>query len=623
MAAYAAGGAAGAAAVCAGLTGMGVCIGGITALALIPLYIKKSDSSDNEGTSLNSVIGSNRTLESHTSAVIALAVLKNLMASGSRNGEIIIWNTIEWQPIKEVSVSGEINGLKFVDSFSLVSISSSDGVIFWDTQTGDNKFTFKNNLLGIMNSLVINSQRQEIASMAILDASTGKRNITITAIDNVLFISQLSNGLLVSAVKNSLYFYNLVDGLPVNLVKNLPTEITSLVVNGTDNTFVENNSELPEPEEPKLITIPIKAHSGQVTTFDTNNDDLIASGSLDGSVVFINRSTTQIMKRFEFSDSIVHVKFDDPFVLVVSSGGNLSKIDLNTFSLEKSVKLTETVTSAQLINNNILIGTETGFIRVYQKDTLAKIRDYPKSDNPIDVIANLNGSLFASSSGNELKIWTSNYSLFSGPIDTTSKVMAIFMISNKNVVTIGQDGLIIVWADPRYDRLSDSKISGSNVQVTSAVTANSGNIFIALKNSIIEYDLLNKIEVGAEPIEATQIIIDRFQRPIIGVENGSVFLNVIEIIIPATETTHEEKTTQKEITTQKKIKISTTETTQQAKTTKLRLETSNEANWTDSVTNLTTNALSMASNQTYAGTDLKIFTALIILISFLNKILFF
>ncbi|RNA35618.1 hypothetical protein BpHYR1_038224 [Brachionus plicatilis] len=652
--------------ICLGIIGLILILGAIAAVILVLIF---NDNSNEVSPAAPVLIGNNITLEYHTASVIALAIIKNLMASASRNGEIIIWNVTIWKPKHQITISEEINDLKFVDGFSLASISANEGLKFWDTESGENRLTYKNINFGIMNSMVINDQRvlfigtnlgyilvfdrfgekkddfrasgpvislhkmlngdivtnlntsirffknSDNSLIRIIPIETGMDTFTVTAptrgineslvyslkssflildplgdqfksitnIENNLFniTSQLSTGLLVSANSKDILFFNLATGLLVNSIRNIPAKITSMVANGTnviigtdsrlvvifENTFVENNAELPEPEEPKLITIKIKAHSGQVTTFDTNNDDLIASGSLDGSVVFINRSTTQIMKRFEFSDSIVHVKFDDPFVLVVSSGGNLSKIHSNTFSLEKSVKLTETVTSAQLINNNILIGTETGFIQVYQKDTLEKIEidDLIVSEKPIDVIANLNGSSFASSSGNELKIWTSNYSLFSGPIDTTSKVMAIFMLSNKNVVTIDQDGFIVIWADKSFNRISDSKISGSNVQVTSAVTANSGNIFIALKNSIIEYDLLNKIEVGVETIGATQISIDRFQRPIIGTENGTVIFRVTEIISPATETTHEEITTQKELTTQKEM------------TTQLILDTSRQA----------------------------------------------
>ena len=125
-------------------------------------------------------------MTAHTDWVTALVFLQDyeLMASSSKNGKIIIWNTTNWtisQVLTEHTLM--VNRLSKLSNENLVSVSNDYKIKIWDLKSDDSSMTL--NTGGAINSLAILTD-EIIITGGTSDGLIKIWNITNTSLENTL-----------------------------------------------------------------------------------------------------------------------------------------------------------------------------------------------------------------------------------------------------------------------------------------------------------------------------------------------------------------------------------------------------------------------------------------------------
>ncbi len=81
----------------------------------------------------------------HSSTVIALAFSLHgtLLASGGRDGEVILWDVVSWRELRTLSgQSGEVTSVAFSPNGHILAAGGDPGVKLWDVPSGSELPTF-------------------------------------------------------------------------------------------------------------------------------------------------------------------------------------------------------------------------------------------------------------------------------------------------------------------------------------------------------------------------------------------------------------------------------------------------------------------------------------------------
>jgi len=311
-------------------------IGGIVALALIPVYLNGKDS--------NKTIN-NGTLVGPGGEITASALNGNLLAAGTSTGRILIRDLTNGGSFL-ASTTGRVTGLQFVGN-SLVSVTNSGQVRFWDVTTGNavNTFNLPNNaaatsvISGGNNEIYIGSTDGNVY----VYNTNGNLLRTINAGSPVRSLGKLTSGNIVVGTDAAIQTYSNTN--PNTLLNTIPTvgTLDSMIVTAPTNGIGEsivyssgNNLRVFNPTNQTLLrTIPTSAPVRALTQTGTgilasaentairfynlangnvvdtisnanpvvntlnfrSNNDIIAGNSL-GSINFFNRIVQNLARKF-------------------------------------------------------------------------------------------------------------------------------------------------------------------------------------------------------------------------------------------------------------------------------------------------------------------------------------
>jgi WD40 repeat protein len=284
-------------------------------------------------------------LSGHTDSVNALAVFNNdLLASGSRDNTIIIWNTTNGHKIK--TLTGHNHSVTYLvallpaDSLLLASASGDSSIKIWNITNGK-----------IMNSLNDHS-------------------------DGVACLTVLPNGYLASGSFKEIKIWNITTGKTIINLKGHKSSIFSLVglLNGLmasaswDKTIkiwnLTNNGTLIK----NLI-----GHTDAVTSLVDLPNGLLASASQDKTILLWNISTGNINKKISENKASIDCLFVMPDGSLVSGSYGEIKIwnILNgTYLLKTLTNHSESVRSLAILpNKNTLISaSEDKTINIWNEE---------------------------------------------------------------------------------------------------------------------------------------------------------------------------------------------------------------------------------------------------------------
>ncbi|CAF0750891.1 unnamed protein product [Brachionus calyciflorus] len=439
----------------------------------------------------------------------------------------------------------------------------------FNTYVPTNNLLVTKEILGLNESIVYSSG----LIVYVLDAQTGDLIRTITVVDTITSLTQLSNGLIAVSTRNSVFYYNLATGQLINYVLNLNGQILTILANGdnillgtnfgavlsiinekifinpsitsiqtstttlnksttqlgTNTTITFTTTTIPTPNGLNILSI----HNGSITSLSIESNK-IASGSVDGSVSLIDRQNSNILFNISMQSSVVYVKFlNDSILLSITNNGFINFISVNTGKILNTKVIFNRINSSVITpNGDIVLGTIYGDILVFGDNFEVKKNEIVHSGS-VNLLVILDANSYASVSYDSVKIWNINTHELEGQLDVS--VVGLIKFNNGNLLTITNEGILSIWSTANvrkarflnYYTISFSVVlSEKSSSVNSLNLLSNGNLLIGTKDSLIEYNLITRQEINNQKIDVSSVVVDPLGEIIIGTSKGELYFQV-------------------------------------------------------------------------------------------------
>jgi WD40 repeat protein/serine/threonine protein kinase len=373
-------------------------------------------------------------LNGHTDQVRAVVLNpdKTLLASGSRNSEVIIWDMATRQPLHHLEGhTGRVNAIAFNAAGTLMASTGFDGqVLVWDTEswTQRHRLTWTEDTGGNGWSLAFSADGATIAlgdssgQVILWDADTGDQSTMLTAAedDPIYSIAYSPDG-------------------------------TMLATGGGDNRVTLWDTSTLEPLE--VFT----DHTNWILDLAFSPDGrLLASSSADKNIRFWDTVTLEgIGGLTGHENGVRSILFTNNGLTLISAdlNGVVRVNDLsdrqNTFAINSPEKIA--IWSIDLLDNNLIIGGETDsmfIVSLANQPTFPFNRIAGTTDDVINRVAFSPDGTQVATGGNPNDFTISLWNLETGEQDIIEEHQSLvndLVWEGNRVISVDFDGRVVIW----------------------------------------------------------------------------------------------------------------------------------------------------------------------------------